>query len=139
MSSKKTAYLTLSIAGVLAIATIALAFDAGGISHIMPTVAKAVWGFGGCTAALLICGIAALLHKQTKQDLIEQSDERNVAIGNMAARRAFSLFSVLMPLVTLVLFVLDQITLAGTLTLVGLEVAAFVAYLIYIARLQRTM
>ena len=137
--NKKTAYLTLSIAGALVLATVALALDVGGISHVVPTAAKAVWGFGGCAFALLVCGAAALFHKPTDQELVEQSDERNVAIGNLAAKSAFSLFSILVPLITLVLFVLDQISLVGTLVLIAVEVVAFIAYLVQIARIQKTM
>lgn len=137
--NKKTAYLTLSLAGALALVTLALALDVGGISRVVPTAAKAVWGFGGCALALLICGTAALFHKPTDQELVNQSDERNVAIGNLAAKSAFSLFTILMPLITLVLFVLDQISLAGTLTLIAVEVVAFIAYLVQIARIQKTM
>ncbi len=137
--NKKTAYLTLSLAGALALVTLALALDVGGISRVVPTAAKAVWGFGGCALALLICGAAALFHKPTDQELVNQSDERNIAIGNLAAKSAFSLFTILMPLITLVLFVLDQISLAGTLTLIAVEVVAFIAYLVQIARIQKTM
>ena len=137
--NKKTAYLTLSLAGALALVTLALALDVGGVSHVVPTAAKAVWGFGGCALALLICGMAALVHKPTDQELVNQSDERNVTIGNLAAKSAFSLFTILMPLITLVLFVLDQISLAGTLTLIAVEVVAFIAYLVQIARIQKRM
>lgn len=137
--NKKTAYLTLSLAGALALVTLALALDVGGVSHVVPTAAKAVWGFGGCALALLICGMAALFHKPTDQELVNQSDERNVTIGNLAAKSAFSLFTILMPLITLVLFVLDQISLAGTLTLIAVEVVAFIAYLVQIARIQKRM
>lgn len=89
--------------------------------------------------ALIVCGVAAFAHRTTPQELVEQSDERNQAIGNLAARRAFTLFSVLVPIVALVLFVLDQASLVAVLALVGIEVVTFVVYLAAIARLQKTM
>lgn len=138
-TNRKAGLATLSIAVGLTLITLALAFNVGGIANLVPTAAKAVWGFAGCAFALFICSAAALAHKPTPQELIEQTDERNQTIGNLAARKAFTFMSVFTPLVALVLFVLDQMSLAATLVIIGIEVAAFVAYAIYIARLQREM
>lgn len=138
-SNKKTAAITLSIGAAMVLVALALALNVGGVASLVPTAAKAVWGFVGCAAALLVCGFAALAHKTTPAELVEQSDERNQAIGNLAARRAFTLFSVLVPIASLVLFVLDQMSLAAVLAIVGIEAFAFVAYLVAIARLQKTM
>lgn len=138
-TNRKAGLVTLSIAVVLTLIALALAFNVGGIANLVPTAAKAVWGFAGCAFALFICSAAALAHKTTPQELIEQADERNQAIGNLAARKAFTFMSVFMPLVALLLFVLDQVSLAAVLVIIGIEVAAFVAYIIYIARLQREM
>ncbi len=139
MKNKGTAIVTLSAGVVIALVALALALDLGGIASLVPTAGKAVWGFAGCAVALIVCGVAAFAHRTTPQELVEQSDERNQAIGNMAARRAFTLFSVLVPIVALVLFVLDQASLVAVLALVGIEVVTFVVYLAAIARLQKTM
>ena len=53
--------------------------------------------------------------------------------------KAFNLFTVLVPVVALVLWVLGQVTLAGVLAIIALEVAVFAAYLVFIARAQKTM
>lgn len=137
MKNKGTAIVTLSAGVVIALVALALALDLGGIASLVPTAGKAVWGFAGCAVALIVCGVAAFAHRTTPQELVEQSDERNQAIGNMAARRAFTLFSVLVPIVALVLFVLDQASLVAVLALVGIEVVTFVVYLAAIARLQK--
>ena len=63
----------------------------------------------------------------------------NPSIGNLAARKAFTFMSVFMPLVALVLYVLDQVSLTAMLVIIGIEVVTFVTYAIYIARLQREM
>lgn len=138
-TNKRTAIVTLSIGGVIALVALVLAFDIGGVASLVPTAAKAVWGFAGCAFALLICGILALVHKTTPQEAIEQSDERNQAIGNLAARKAFTFMTVFTPIVGLVLFVLDQVSLAAMLVIIATEVVALAAYAIAIARLQRTM
>ena len=140
MKNKGTAIVTLSAGVVIALVALAFALDLGGIASLVPTAGKAVWGFAGCAVALIVCGVAAFAHRTTPQELVEQSDERNQTIGNLAARRAFTLLSVLVPLASLlVLFVLDQASLAAVLALVGIEVVTFVVYLAAIARLQKTM
>ena len=101
--------------------------------------AQAAFGLGGCAFALIVCGLFALAHKPTQKELVEQNDERNVAIGNLAATRAFTLFSVLVPVTALVLWVLGQVTLVGMLVFVGIEVVAFIAYVAFIAKAQKTM
>lgn len=138
-TNRKAGLVTLAIAVVLTLITLALAFNVGGVATLVPTAAKAVWGFAGCAFALFICSAAALTHKTTPQEAIEQADERNQAIGNLAARKAFTFMSVFMPLVALVLYVLDQVSLVAMLVIIGIEVVTFVTYAIYIARLQREM
>lgn len=137
--NKKPAVLTLSIGIACALVTVVFALDLGGISALLPEAYKAVWGFGGCAAALIICGAFALAHKPTQTELIEQVDERNQAINGKAALQAFEVFSVLMPLVGLALFVVDELSIAGLLTLIGVEVVATVVYFARLARLQKTM
>ena len=51
----------------------------------------------------------------------------------------FTLFSVLVPVTALVLWVLGQVTLVGVLVFVGIEVVAFIAYVAFIAKAQKTM
>lgn len=138
-TNRKSGLVTLLIAVALTLVTLALAFNVGDIASLVPTAAKAVWGFAGCAFALFICSAVALAHKPTPQEQIEQADERNQAIGNLAARKAFTFMSVFMPLVALVLYVLDQVSLVAMLVIIGIEVVTFVAYAVYIARLQRTM
>lgn len=138
-ANKRTGVVTLSIGVACLLIALALGFNVGGLADAVPTVAKAVWGFAGCAAALLVCGIAALLHKPTPQELVSQGDERNKTIGALASTRAFELFSILIPIVALGLYSFDQVTLVGMLVLIGVEVVAFVAYLIWIARIQRSM
>ncbi|HIW75945.1 MAG TPA: hypothetical protein H9877_04825 [Candidatus Gordonibacter avicola] len=138
-TNRKAGLITLAIAVVLTLITLALAFNVGGVATLVPTAAKAVWGFAGCAFALFICSVAALTHKTTPQEAIEQADERNQAIGNLAARKAFTFMGVFMPLVALVLYVLDQVSLTAMLVIIGIEVVTFVTYAIYIARLQREM
>lgn len=135
----KPAVITLSLGILFALATAAFAFNVGGVSDALPLGAQAAFGLGGCAFALVVCGIFALVQKPTKAQLIEQTDERNVAIGNLAATKAFNLFTVLVPVVALVLWVLGQVTLAGVLAIIALEVAVFAAYLVFIARAQKTM
>ena len=98
MKNKGTAIVTLSAGVVIALVALAFALDLGGIASLVPTAGKAVWGFAGCAVALIVCGVAAFAHRTTPQELVEQSDERNQTIGNLAARRAFTLLSVLVPL-----------------------------------------
>ena len=109
--NNKPAVITLSIGVLFLVATLAFAFNLGGVSD----------------------------HKPTRKELVEQNDERNVAIGNLAATRAFTLFSVLVPVTALVLWVLGQVTLVGMLVFVGIEVVAFIAYVAFIAKAQKTM
>lgn len=135
----QTAIVTLSLGAAFLVATIIFALNLGGISDALPLGAQAAFGLGGCAVALIACGLFALAHKPTPQELVEQADERNIAIGNLAATKAFTLFSVLVPVAALVLWVLGQVTLAGMLALIGVEVASFVAYLAHIARAQKTM
>lgn len=137
--NKKPAVLTLSIGIACALIVVAFAFDLGGISTLLPEAYKAVWGFGGCAAALLICGAFALAHKPTRSELIEQDDERNKAINGKAALLAFEAFSILVPLVGLVLFVVGETSIAGLLTLVGVEIVALIVYFVQIGRFQKTM
>ncbi|WP_139650611.1 hypothetical protein [Raoultibacter phocaeensis] len=138
-STKTTAVVTLSLAAAFLLITVVFGFNIGGIAGILPTAGKAVWGFAGCTVALAICGVAALLHKPTSSELVSEADERNVAIRSRAAERAFNVLSVLVPIGALALFAFDQITMAGVLIMVAVEVIAFVAYLAWIANLQKSM
>ena len=96
-------------------------------------------GFAGCAAALLVCGAFALAHKPTPQQMIEQGDERNAAINGKAGLRAFEAFSVLAPLAALALYAFEQISTAGVLTIIAVEVVASIVYFAQIARMQRIM
>lgn len=98
-----------------------------------------MWGFAGCAAALLVCGAFALAHKPTPQQIIEQGDERNAAINGKAGLRAFEAFSVLAPLAALALYAFEQISTAGVLTIIAVEVVASIVYFAQIARMQRIM
>lgn len=138
-STKTTAIVTLSLAAACVLATVAFGFNIGGAADILPTAGKAVWGFGGCAVALVICGIAALFHTPTSSELVSEADERNIAIRSRAAERAFSVLTVLVPIGALALFAFDQLTVAGVLIMIAAEVVAFVAYLMRIAKLQKSM
>ena len=95
--------------------------------------------FGGGTGELLAVQAMKKHPELQKQNEIAERDERNVAIGNLAATRAFTLFSVLVPVTALMLWVLGQVTLVGMLVFVGIEVVAFIAYVAFIAKAQKTM
>ena len=137
--NRKSAVLTLSIGIACAIVAVALALDLGGISSVLPIAAKGVWGFAGCAAALLVCGAFALAHKPTPQQIIEQGDERNAAINGKAGLCAFEAFSMLAPLAALALYAFEQISTAGVLTIIAVEVVASIVYFAQIARMQRIM
>ena len=137
--NNKPAVITLSIGVLFLVATLAFAFNLGGVSDALPLGAQAAFGLGGCAFALIVCGLFALAHKPTRKELVEQNDERNVAIGNLAATRAFTLFSVLVPVTALVLWVLGLVTLVGMFVFVGIVVVAFIAYVSFIAKAQKTM
>ncbi len=98
-----------------------------------------MWGFAGCAAALLVCGAFALAHKPTPQQIIEQGDERNAAINGKAGLCAFEAFSMLAPLAALALYAFEQISTAGVLTIIAVEVVASIVYFAQIARMQRIM
>ena len=85
------------------------------------------------------CGAFALAHKPTPQQIIEQGDERNAAINGKAGLRAFEAFSVLAPLAALALYAFEQISTAGVLTIIAVEVVASIVYFAQIARMQRIM
>ena len=133
--NRKSAVLTLSIGIACAIVAVALALDLCGISSVLPIAAKGVWGFAGCAAARLVCGAFALAHKPTPQQMIE----RNAAINEKAGLRAFEAFSVLAPLAALALYAFEQISTAGVLTIIAVEVVASIVYFAQIARMQRIM
>lgn len=137
--NKKPAILTLSLGIACALAAVVFALDLGGASTLLPIAGKAVWGFGGCAAALIVCGAFALAHKPTRVELIEQGDERNAAINGKAALLAFETFSVLVPIAGLVLYVVGEVSVAGLLALIGVEIVATVVYFAQIARMQKTM
>lgn len=137
--NKKPAVLTLSLGIACALAAVVFALDLGGASTLLPIAGKAVWGFGGCAAALIVCGAFALAHKPTRVELIEQGDERNAAINGKAALLAFETFSVLVPIAGLVLYVVGEVSVAGLLALIGVEIVATVVYFAQIARMQKTM
>ena len=134
--NRKSAVLTLSIGIASAIVAVALALDLGGISSGLPIAAKGGWGFA---AALLVCGAFALAHKPTPQQIIEQGDERNAAINGKAGLCAFEAFSMLAPLAALALYAFEQISTAGVLTIIAVEVVASIVYFAQIARMQRIM
>ena len=123
---RKSAVPTLSIG--IACAIVAVAGSRPGGLLILPIAAKDVWGFAGCAAALLVCGAFALAHKPTPQQIIEQGDERNAAINGKAGLRAFEAFSVLAPLAALALYAFEQISTAGVLTIIAVEVVASIVY-----------
>ena len=129
--TRKSAVLTLSIGIACAIVAVALALDLGGISSVLPIAAKGVWGFAGCAFALA--------HKPTPQQIIEQGDERNAAINGKAGLCAFEAFSMLAPLAALALYAFEQISTAGVLTIIAVEVVASIVYFAQIARMQRIM
>ena len=137
--NKKPAILTLSLGIACALAAVVFALDLGGASTLLPIAGTAVWGFGGCAAALIVCGAFALAHKPTRVELIEQGDERNAAINGKAALLAFETFSVLVPIAGLVLYVVGEVSVAGLLALIGVEIVATVVYFAQIARMQKTM
>lgn len=137
--NRRTSIITLSLGAVCVLVTVILGFNVGGLADALPTAGKGVWGFGGCAVALIICGIASLFHKPSRSELVSEADERNIAIRSRAAERAFNLFSVLAPIAALVLFAFDQITTVGVLVVIGAEVVSFVAYLVWIAKIQRSM
>lgn len=137
--SRTTSVVTLSIGFLCLLVTVALGLNIGGAADMFPTAGKAVWGFGGCAVALLICSIASWLHKPTSSELVSEADERNIAIRSQAAEKAFTLLSVLVPIGALALFVSDQLSVAGVLIMIGLEVVAFLGYLLWIAKIQRSM
>lgn len=137
--NKKPAILTLSLGIACALAAVVFALDLGGASALLPIAGKAVWGFGGCAAALIVCGAFALAHKPTRVELIEQGDERNAAINGKAALLAFETFSVLVPIAGLVLYVVGEVSVAGLLALIGVEIVATIVYFAQIARMQKTM
>ena len=65
--------------------------------------------------------------------------ERNAAINGKAGLRAFEAFSVLAPLAALALYAFEQISTAGVLTIIAVEVVASIVYFAQIARMQRIM
>ena len=75
----------------------------------------------------------------TVAQMIEQGDERNAAINEKAGLRAFEAFSVLAPLAALALYAFEQISTAGVLTIIAVEVVASIVYFAQIARMQRIM
>ena len=75
----------------------------------------------------------------TVAQMIEQGDERNAAINGKAGLRAFEAFSVLAPLAALALYAFEQISTAGVLTIIAVEVVASIVYFAQIARMQRIM
>ena len=109
--NRKSAVLTLSIGIACAIVAVALALDLGGISSVLPT----------------------------PQQIIEQGDERNAAINGKAGLCAFEAFSMLAPLAALALYAFEQISTAGVLTIIAVEVVASIVYFAQIARMQRIM
>ena len=137
--TKKSAYLALSIGVACALIAVAFALDLGGIASALPIAGKAVWGFGGCAAAILVCGAFALAHKPTETELIEQGDERNKAINGKAGLLAFETLSVLVPLATLALYVFGELSSTALFVLIGIEIVAAVVYFALIARMQKTM
>ena len=98
--NNKPAVITLSIGVLFLVATLAFAFNLGGVSDALPLGAQAAFGLGGCAFALIVCGLFALAHKPTQKELVEQNDERNVAILNRAKAKAldrmFYVFGALM-------------------------------------------
>lgn len=137
--NKKPATFTLALGLLFALITLAFALDLDGLATALPLGAQAAFGLGGCSVALIACGVFALAHKPTPIQLIEQTDERNIAIGNQAATKAFNLFSILIPVVALALWVFGQLSMPGVLVFIGVEVVAFIAYVFFIARAQKTM
>lgn len=137
--NKKSAVLTLSLGIVCALFAAAFAFNLGNVSTLLPAVDKAVWGMGGCAAALIICGLFALAHKPTRQEIIEQNDERNATINGKAALRSFEVFGVLVPLVSLTLYIVGQISAVGMLALIAAEIVASIVYFALISHLQKTI
>lgn len=71
--------------------------------------------------------------------IIEQGDERNAAINGKAGLCAFEAFSMLAPLAALALYAFEQISTAGVLTIIAVEVVASIVYFAQIARMQRIM
>ena len=61
------------------------------------------------------------------------------AINGKAGLRAFEAFSVLAPLAALALYAFEQISTAGVLTIIAVEVVASIVYFAQIARMQRIM
>ena len=136
---RKNIYRVITLLGAVFLAAgIALAFagqDALSRVFIRPDLAP--FGIGFLGVMLLLNGYTELCYKKTRQEMIEENDERNTAIRHSAMAAAFEAMNLLLGLALVTLALLGYLHHVAFFTLIACYLLANLVYLIRRQQLRR--
>ena len=87
---------------------------------------------------LILCG-SDLLSKKTKEEEIEENDERNIAIGNAAMALGFKVMTTLLVLVLFALIFTGYMNEVSCFSVIAVVAVSQVATVLYTWYLNKTM
>lgn len=97
----------------------------------------APFGIGFLGVMLLLSGYTELCYKKTRQEMIEENDERNIAIRHSAMAAAFEAMNLLLGLALVTLALLGYLHHVAFFTLIACYLLANLVYLIRRQQLRR--
>lgn len=88
---------------------------------------------------LIVSGACDLFVKKTKEMEIEEKDERNIAIGNMAMASGFKVMSISVALSIFALIFTGYLTEVSCFTMIGAYVIGQIAFVVRLWKLNKIM
>ena len=136
---RKKLYRVITLLGAVFLAAgIALAFTAqDALAHVFIRADLAPFGIGFLGVMLLLNGYTELCYKKTRQEMIEENDERNTAIRHSAMAAAFEAMNLLLGTALVTLALLGYMNRVSFFTLIACYLFSNLIYAFRRAQLCR--
>ena len=136
---RKRLYQILTVVGVcVMLLGIVLYFLAGhGWSIPLARPDLAPWGVSFLGIIMIVCGSTELLTKKTKEEEINERDERNIALHNAAMATAFEVMNLFFGIGLVALAMLGYMNLVSFFTLIILYLLSNAIYVLRLRRLEK--
>ena len=136
---RKKIYRVITLLGAVFLAAgIALAFTAqDALAHVFIRADLAPFGIGFLGVMLLLNGYTELCYKKTRQEMIEENDERNTAIRHSAMAAAFEAMNLLLVTALVTLALLGYMNRVSFFTLIACYLFSNLIYAFRRAQLCR--
>lgn len=137
---KKGGYIFMTIAG-LAILLGGLLTYGLGIHQLIPVPRPdlIVTGTSLIGILLIICGACDLFVKKSKEMIIEENDERNIALSNAAMASGFKVMSFTIAIAIFALIFTGYMTIVPCFTIIGAYTIGQIVFVVRLWQLNKIM